>query len=112
VDVDLTLTEATTLMNPTISEPQLRAIIRALHIPHTGTRPNGHPGRPALTYPASQLMQLHAALVPWLGITYSNGHATHLSESVTLHVKPPAEDMISLMRKYRKLNGPDRGHND
>lgn len=81
MDADLTLAEAVTVLNPPIGEPQLRAIIRALALPHTGTRPNGRKGRPQLTYPATQLMALHAALVPWLPITYAKPQATALPES-------------------------------
>jgi len=73
----LTLAEAATLLNPPMTEPQLRAIINALRWQPCGTRPSGRRGRPAATYPWQDISQLHAALVPWLGITYRNGHATH-----------------------------------
>src|SRR5258706_12879210 len=78
VDVPVTLAEAATLLDPQISERQLRMIIRALRIPPAGTRPNGYRGRPQHTYPWAELTQLHAALVPWLGITYDKRRTTVL----------------------------------
>jgi len=78
VDVPVTLAEAATLLNPPMTEPQLRAIIRALGIPPAGTRPNGYRGRPQHTYPWAELARLHAALVPWLQITYDKRQATAL----------------------------------
>lgn len=64
--VALTIAEASGLLDPPITERQFRAIIRALKIPPSGTRRNGHIGHPQHTYPADQLLLLHAALTPWL----------------------------------------------
>jgi len=77
VDAALTLAEAAQILDPPMTERQLRAIIGALGWQSAGTRPSGRRGRPAATYPWQQITELHAALVPWLGITYRNGHATH-----------------------------------
>jgi len=74
---DLTLAEAATILSPPITEQQLRAIISALGWRHSGARYTGRSGRPVLTYPWADLSGLHAALVPWLEITYANGRATH-----------------------------------
>ena len=76
-DAALTLAEAAQILNPPMTERQLRQIITALGWQPAGNRPNGKRGRPAATYPWTDITQLHAALVPWLGITYRNGHATH-----------------------------------
>lgn len=67
MDVALTIAEATAILNPPVTERQLRAIIRALHIPPAGTRRNGHIGHPQHTYDAGEILRLHAALTPWLG---------------------------------------------
>ena len=67
VDTDLTLTEAASILQPPITEPQLRAIIRALRIQPAGSRRNGHPGKPHATYTWTEISQLHHALTPWLG---------------------------------------------
>jgi hypothetical protein len=61
-----TLAEAATVLDPPMTEDQLRAIIGALRIPSAGPRYTGRAGRPHPTYEAATLMQLHAALRPWL----------------------------------------------
>jgi hypothetical protein len=66
VDADLTLTEATTILSPPITERQLRMIVAALNLPRTGARLNGRPGKPCPTYAWADLERLHAALLPWL----------------------------------------------
>ena len=63
----LTLAEAATILNPPITERDLRAIVRALHWQPTGHRSNGRPGHPWPLYDAEQIMKLHGALSPWLG---------------------------------------------
>ncbi len=78
MDVGLTLAEAAQLLDPPMTERQLRTIIRALGIPPAGTRPSGHPGRPILTYRWSELAGLHRALVPWLELTYPKRRTTVL----------------------------------
>jgi hypothetical protein len=62
----LTLAEAATILEPPITERQLRAIVRALHWQPTGYRSNGRPGHPWPLYDAEQIMKLHEALAPWL----------------------------------------------
>lgn len=65
--VALTLTEAATLLNPRITDHQLRAIIRQLPgITPAGARHDGGIGRPEHTYHWADLARLHAALTPWL----------------------------------------------
>jgi hypothetical protein len=64
--VTLTLAEAATLLDPPMTEQQLRRIVRALGWqPRTG-RYTGRRGRPADAYDAVRLMELHAALAPFL----------------------------------------------
>jgi hypothetical protein len=67
--VQLTLTEAASILDPPMSEHQLRIIIRALNHPAlrpVGRRRNGHAGRPAATYDSTKLHQLHGDLASWL----------------------------------------------
>lgn len=64
--VALTLAEAATLLDPPMTEQQLRQIVTALRIPAAGKRDTGRAGRPAPTYDAAALMKLHCALVPFL----------------------------------------------
>ena len=64
--VALTIGETAALLDPPLSEHQLRVIIRALRIPPAGVRRTGHTGHPQHTYDAGELMRLHAALTPWL----------------------------------------------
>lgn len=63
----LTLAEAAALLEPPVTEYQLRHIIRQLPgITPAGVRRAGHIGRPEHTYDAGEIMRLHAALTPWL----------------------------------------------
>ena len=64
--VTLTLSEAAAVLNPPISEAQLRSIVSALRWQPDGHRYTGRAGRPAPCYDAAQVMRLHAALVPFL----------------------------------------------
>jgi len=64
--VQLTLAEATTILRPYIGEPELHAIIKALGIKPAGGRKLGRKGRPVRTYDYTTLLQLHAALVPFI----------------------------------------------
>lgn len=65
--VSLTLAEAATILDPPITEQQLRTIIRALRITPSGWRhPGSGRGHPIAAYPADQIFRLHAALSPWL----------------------------------------------
>ena len=65
---DLTITEAATLLQPPIPPARLRQIITALQWQPTGHRRTGHPGHPHPTYPAHRIMDLHAALLPYIGV--------------------------------------------
>ena len=65
--VTLTLAEAAQVLDPPMTERQLRAIVRALAWQPEGYRHTGRAGRPAPRYDAARLMALHAALVPFAG---------------------------------------------
>jgi hypothetical protein len=65
-EVALTIDEAVTVLDPSITRRQLADLIAALHIRPVGKRLQPTRGRPALTYDAAELMRLHAAIVPWL----------------------------------------------
>lgn len=64
--VTLTLAEAAQVLDPPVSERQLRAIVAALRLQPCGQRRDGRPGRPAARYDATEILRLHAALAPWL----------------------------------------------
>lgn len=64
--VGLTLAEAATVLEPAISEQQLRAIVRALGWQPADYRHTGRAGRPAPCYDAQAIMRLHEALTPFL----------------------------------------------
>jgi hypothetical protein len=67
--VTLTLAEAAQVLDPPMTEQQLRQIVRALGWEPGGERGNGHPGRPGrqkATFDAAEILRLHAALVPFL----------------------------------------------
>jgi hypothetical protein len=67
--VTLTLAEAAMVLDPPVTEQQLRAIVRALGWQAAGVRHGGHPGRPGrqqATFDAADVLRLHAALVPFL----------------------------------------------
>lgn len=65
--VALTLAEAAVVLEPPIAEPQLRQIVTALGWQPSGHRHTGRAGRPAPEYDATRLLQLHAAIVPFIG---------------------------------------------
>lgn len=65
-DAQLTLAEAATVLNPPMNERQLIMVVAALNLAPCGVRHTGRDGRPRKTYPAADLMRLHAALLPWL----------------------------------------------
>jgi hypothetical protein len=78
--VTLTLAEAVAVLDPPMTEQQLRAIVTALGWEPAGQRHTGRAGRPAAAYDATRLMGLHAALSPFNDrIAYGNSHATALS---------------------------------
>ncbi len=64
--VTLTLAEAAMVLDPPVSEQQLRAIVTALGWQPHGVRHTGKAGRPAPAYDAGELLKLHAAITPWL----------------------------------------------
>jgi hypothetical protein len=66
MDAALTLAEAAQVLDPPITERDLRAIVAALHWEPAEVRRNGHSGRPPAAYNATRLMRLHAALVPFM----------------------------------------------
>lgn len=61
-----TLAEAATVLDPPLSEQQLRMVIRALGRQPDGHRYTGRSGHPASTYDAAWLMRLHGALIPFM----------------------------------------------
>jgi hypothetical protein len=63
-DALLTLDEAVQLLDPPVDRAQLKALVEATGLQAAGTRRKLGPGRPALTYRASDLMRLHAAITP------------------------------------------------
>jgi hypothetical protein len=68
MDAALTIAEAAQILQPPISERQLRAIVAALRWEPAEVRRNGHSGRPPAAYDAGRLLQLHAALVPFMDV--------------------------------------------
>ena len=69
--VTLTLAEAAMVLDPPVTEQQLRAMVTALGWQPYGVRRTGRAGRPLPEYDATRLLELHAAMVPFL----SNNHA-------------------------------------
>jgi hypothetical protein len=61
-----TLAEACEVLEPKWTEPQLRAVIRALGWQPAGKRYTGKGGHPFDTWDMAQVMRLHAALVPFM----------------------------------------------
>lgn len=64
--VTLTLAEAATVLDPPVTEQQLRAIVTALGWKPDSHRHTGRAGRPAPEYDAARIMRLHAALLPFI----------------------------------------------
>jgi hypothetical protein len=65
--ITLTLAEAAMVLDPPMTEQQLRAIVTALGWQPDSHRHTGRAGRPMAAYDATRLLQLHAALAPFLG---------------------------------------------
>ena len=61
-----TLAEAAQILDPPMTEAQLRAIITALGWQPDSHRRTGRAGRPIACYNATRMMQLHAAVAPFL----------------------------------------------
>lgn len=74
VTVALTLAEASQVLNPPLSERQLRQIIGALGWQPSGHRRNGRRGHPVFTYAAADLLALHAAVSPFIALGSDHGH--------------------------------------
>jgi hypothetical protein len=66
VDVQFTLAEAVTVLDPPLTEVQLRRIVAALGWRAAGYAHTGRPGHPVARYDWLDLAGLHAALVPYL----------------------------------------------
>jgi hypothetical protein len=64
--VTLTLAEAAMVLDPPVTEQQLRAIVTALGWQPDGWRPRATRGHPFPEYQAAEILKLHAALVPFL----------------------------------------------
>lgn len=64
--VTLTLAEAATLLDPPVTEQQLRQIVTALGWKPSGWRRRETRGHPFPEYDAAEILKLHAALVPFL----------------------------------------------
>ena len=65
---DWTLAEAAAWLDPAITEPELRALVKICGIdavPQTH-RPHDRRGRPTARYDVTETLRLHAALYPWL----------------------------------------------
>lgn len=65
--VALTVAEAVTLLDPPMTERQLRAFVRELGWQPVSSRRSGRRGHPVAAYDSAQIFKLHAALAPWLG---------------------------------------------
>ena len=65
--VTLTLSEAAAVLDPPMTEQQLRQIVSALGWKPAGNRHTGKRGRPWPVYDAEEILKLHAAIAPWLG---------------------------------------------
>ena len=68
--LEFTIAEACEILDPPLSEQQLREVIHALGWKPAGTRKLGvgHRGRPFSTYPADEILKLHKSLVPFLQV--------------------------------------------
>jgi hypothetical protein len=65
--VTLTIAEAATILDPPLTERQLRAIIRELRWqPAAWRHPGTGRGHPVAAYDWAQISRLHTALLPWL----------------------------------------------
>lgn len=65
--VALTLAEAASVLDPPLTERQLRQIVAALGWQPSGRRSNGRRGHPVWTYDSAALLALHAAVSPFIG---------------------------------------------
>lgn len=65
-DSGLTLREFAEVLDPPVTIAKLRALICIADAEPCGYRRTGHRGHPAAVYPADLIMDLHAAVAPWL----------------------------------------------
>lgn len=61
-----TLAEAATILDPPLTEQQLRLMVRALGWQPCGARRTGKSGHPVAVFDAARIMRLHAALIPFM----------------------------------------------
>ena len=66
--VTLTLAEAAAVLEPAITEAQLRQIVTALGWKPAGWRRRTGRGHPWPEYDAARIIRLHAALLPFLSL--------------------------------------------
>ena len=64
--VAFTIGEAATVLDPPLTEDELRAIIRALRWKPAGKRYTGRGGHPYATWDMARIQRLHAALLPFM----------------------------------------------
>ena len=67
--VAFTLAEAATILDPPMTERQLRQIVSALGWEPDGHRYTGCSGRPVATYRAERILKLHGVLVSFLEVS-------------------------------------------
>jgi hypothetical protein len=65
--ITFTIAEAVTVLDPPMTERQLRQIITALGWKPAGYRHDGRPGHPWPVYDSARIFGLHAALLPFMG---------------------------------------------
>lgn len=73
VSVAFTLGEAAAVLDPPLSEDELRAIIRALHWKPAGKRYTGRGGHPFDTFDMARIQRLHIALRPFMDAARDTG---------------------------------------
>lgn len=66
VSVAFTLAEASQVLDPPLSEQQLRMMVRALGWRPAGKRYTGRGGHPVSTWDMARIQRLHIALLPFM----------------------------------------------
>jgi hypothetical protein len=66
VSVAFTLGEAAEVLDPPMTEKQLRAIIKSLGWKPAGMRYTGRSGHPVATWDMARIQRLHIALLPFM----------------------------------------------
>lgn len=64
--VALTLPELAAVLDPPMTEDQLRSVVALLGLRAAGVRRTGTRGRPRPAYDAREIMQIHSVLAPFL----------------------------------------------